>query len=96
MRQVIEIKPEWLIEIAPHYYKEKDIEVSEAGERLAHVFRRFFFFSFSASRNSRVCLVPFAQDTAAKKMPKVAGKAVEPTTENTTFGRDVVHQKRMS
>eukprot|EP00850_Spirogloea_muscicola_P000281 SM000001S04683 [mRNA] locus=s1:1595740:1605356:- [translate_table: standard] len=26
MRQVIEIKPEWLVEIAPHYYKLKDVE----------------------------------------------------------------------
>ena len=26
MRQVIEIKPEWLIEIAPHFYKKKEIE----------------------------------------------------------------------
>jgi pre-mRNA-splicing factor ATP-dependent RNA helicase DHX16 len=26
MRQVTEIKPEWLVEIAPHYYKKKDIE----------------------------------------------------------------------
>jgi len=26
MRQVVEIKPEWLVEIAPHYYKKKDIE----------------------------------------------------------------------
>lgn len=26
MRQVIEIKPEWLVEIAPHYYKRGDIE----------------------------------------------------------------------
>ena len=26
MRQVIEIKPEWLVEIAPHYYKKKEIE----------------------------------------------------------------------
>ena len=26
MRQVIVIKPEWLLEIAPHYYKSKDIE----------------------------------------------------------------------
>eukprot|EP00308_Calcidiscus_leptoporus_P000324 CAMPEP_0119379980 /NCGR_PEP_ID=MMETSP1334-20130426/54975_1 /TAXON_ID=127549 /ORGANISM="Calcidiscus leptoporus, Strain RCC1130" /LENGTH=1061 /DNA_ID=CAMNT_0007399645 /DNA_START=58 /DNA_END=3243 /DNA_ORIENTATION=+ len=26
MRQVIEIKPEWLVDIAPHYYKTKDIE----------------------------------------------------------------------
>ena len=25
MRQIIEIKPEWLIEIAPHYYKQRDI-----------------------------------------------------------------------
>jgi pre-mRNA-splicing factor ATP-dependent RNA helicase DHX16 len=23
--KVIEINPEWLVEIAPHYYKEKDI-----------------------------------------------------------------------
>jgi len=28
MRQVIEIKPDWLIEIAPHYYKKGDIEES--------------------------------------------------------------------
>ena len=26
MRQVIEIEPKWLVEIAPHYYKPKDIE----------------------------------------------------------------------
>eukprot|EP01127_Copromyxa_protea_P017583 TRINITY_DN5380_c0_g1_i1.p1 TRINITY_DN5380_c0_g1~~TRINITY_DN5380_c0_g1_i1.p1 ORF type:complete len:1028 (-),score=194.31 TRINITY_DN5380_c0_g1_i1:35-3118(-) len=26
MRQVIEIKPEWLVEIAPHFYKRTDIE----------------------------------------------------------------------
>jgi len=26
MRQVIEIKPEWLVEIAPHYYKPADID----------------------------------------------------------------------
>jgi len=26
MRQVIAIKPEWLVEIAPHYYKKGDIE----------------------------------------------------------------------
>ena len=26
MRQVIEIKPEWLVEIAPHYYKRKEID----------------------------------------------------------------------
>lgn len=26
MRQVIEIQPDWLLEVAPHYYKPKDIE----------------------------------------------------------------------
>ncbi|KAF5760477.1 putative RNA helicase [Helianthus annuus] len=26
MRQVSEIKPEWLVEIAPHYYQLKDVE----------------------------------------------------------------------
>ncbi len=26
MRNVIEIDPEWLVEIAPHYYKESDIK----------------------------------------------------------------------
>lgn len=25
MRQVLEIQPEWLLEVAPHYYKEKDL-----------------------------------------------------------------------
>ena len=28
MRQVIEIKPDWLVEIAPHYYKLQDVEDS--------------------------------------------------------------------
>ncbi|CAH8491404.1 unnamed protein product [Heterobilharzia americana] len=26
MRQIIEIEPKWLLEVAPHYYKEKEIE----------------------------------------------------------------------
>jgi pre-mRNA-splicing factor ATP-dependent RNA helicase DHX16 len=29
MRNVIEIKPEWLMEIAPHYYRLSDIEEEE-------------------------------------------------------------------
>ena len=29
MRQVIAIEPEWLVEIAPHYYKAKDIAAGE-------------------------------------------------------------------
>ncbi|XP_021741932.1 pre-mRNA-splicing factor ATP-dependent RNA helicase DEAH1-like [Chenopodium quinoa] len=29
MRQVTELKPEWLIEIAPHFYKKKDVEDSD-------------------------------------------------------------------
>ena len=33
MRQIIEIKPEWLVEIAPHYYKKKDIE-DESSKKL--------------------------------------------------------------
>ncbi|CAB4283460.1 unnamed protein product [Prunus armeniaca] len=28
MRQVTELKPEWLVEIAPHYYQLKDVEDS--------------------------------------------------------------------
>jgi pre-mRNA-splicing factor ATP-dependent RNA helicase DHX16 len=30
MRNVIEIKPEWLAEIAPHYYKKKELEADAA------------------------------------------------------------------
>jgi pre-mRNA-splicing factor ATP-dependent RNA helicase DHX16 len=30
MRQVIEIQPDWLVEIAPHYYKSKEIEDSSS------------------------------------------------------------------
>ena len=30
MRNVIEIKPEWLAEIAPHYYKKKELEAEQA------------------------------------------------------------------
>jgi pre-mRNA-splicing factor ATP-dependent RNA helicase DHX16 len=26
MRQVKELKPDWLVEIAPHYYQMKDVE----------------------------------------------------------------------
>lgn len=26
MRQIIEIESKWLLEVAPHYYKEKEIE----------------------------------------------------------------------
>lgn len=26
MRQVTELKPEWLVEIAPHFYQLKDVE----------------------------------------------------------------------
>ena len=29
MRQVSELKPEWLIEIAPHFYQLKDVEDSK-------------------------------------------------------------------
>eukprot|EP01130_Rhizamoeba_saxonica_P009796 TRINITY_DN3996_c0_g2_i1.p1 TRINITY_DN3996_c0_g2~~TRINITY_DN3996_c0_g2_i1.p1 ORF type:complete len:490 (-),score=108.47 TRINITY_DN3996_c0_g2_i1:30-1499(-) len=31
MRQIVEIKPEWLIEIAPHYYKRSDVEDNRKG-----------------------------------------------------------------
>jgi pre-mRNA-splicing factor ATP-dependent RNA helicase DHX16 len=30
MRQIIEIENSWLVEVAPHYYKEKDIEDAAA------------------------------------------------------------------
>ncbi|CAH8560442.1 unnamed protein product [Dicrocoelium dendriticum] len=30
MRQVIEIEPKWLLEVAPHYYKEKEIEITSS------------------------------------------------------------------
>ena len=30
MRQIVEIKSEWLVEIAPHYYKKKDVEDDSA------------------------------------------------------------------
>lgn len=33
MRQVIAIKPEWLVDIAPHYYKSTDI-VDEAAKKM--------------------------------------------------------------
>ena len=33
MRQVVEIKSEWLVEIAPHYYKKKDVE-DDAGKKM--------------------------------------------------------------
>ena len=33
MRQIVEIKPEWLVEIAPHYYKRKDVE-DQSGKKM--------------------------------------------------------------
>ena len=36
MRQIVEIKPEWLVEIAPHYYKKKDVE-DDSGKKLPKV-----------------------------------------------------------
>ena len=33
MRNLIEIDPKWLIEIAPHYYKISDIEEKEEGKK---------------------------------------------------------------
>jgi HrpA-like RNA helicase len=33
MRQIVEIKPDWLVEIAPHYYKKKDI-ADDSGKKL--------------------------------------------------------------
>ncbi|KQK06502.1 pre-mRNA-splicing factor ATP-dependent RNA helicase DEAH1-like [Brachypodium distachyon] len=35
MRQVTELKPEWLLEIAPHYYQCKDIDEHEQKKKLA-------------------------------------------------------------
>ena len=29
MRQARELKPEWLLEIAPHYYQDKNLETPE-------------------------------------------------------------------
>lgn len=34
MRNVIEIEPEWLVEIAPHYYKEEDVIEGKREEKL--------------------------------------------------------------
>ena len=36
MRQIVEIKSEWLVEIAPHYYKKKDVE-DDAGKKMPKV-----------------------------------------------------------
>lgn len=49
MRQVTEIKPEWLVEIAPHYYKQKDVEVSK--ETCSEQFSAVSRFSGNGMRN---------------------------------------------
>lgn len=33
MRNIIELNPDWLLEIAPHYYKKSDIEEDEKKEK---------------------------------------------------------------
>ncbi|CAN1136173.1 hypothetical protein LINPERPRIM_LOCUS20937 [Linum perenne] len=35
MSQVIELKPDWLVEIAPHYYQLKDVE-DAASKKMPH------------------------------------------------------------
>jgi pre-mRNA-splicing factor ATP-dependent RNA helicase DHX16 len=37
MRQVTELKPEWLLEIAPHYYQDKNLETPDLKEAKAHL-----------------------------------------------------------
>ena len=32
MRNNIEIKPSWLVEVAPHYYQSKDVGLAEGGK----------------------------------------------------------------
>jgi pre-mRNA-splicing factor ATP-dependent RNA helicase DHX16 len=32
MRQVIEVRPDWLVEIAPHYYKKKEVQKGAVGD----------------------------------------------------------------
>lgn len=39
MRTVSEIKPEWLIEIAPHYYSKKEL-IDEAAKKMPKVVGR--------------------------------------------------------
>ncbi|CAN1259804.1 Pre-mRNA-splicing factor ATP-dependent RNA helicase DEAH1 [Linum perenne] len=34
MRQVTELKPEWLVEIAPHFYRMKDVEDSGSKKKV--------------------------------------------------------------
>ena len=33
MRQVLEVKPDWLVEIAPHYYKKKMVQKGAVGDK---------------------------------------------------------------
>lgn len=79
MRQVSEIKSEWLVEIAPHFYSKKDILV------------RFWFVLSGVSPHNRcscvltdalhsvhylnlLLLATITQDDG-KKMPKIQGRA---------------------
>ncbi|KAL1919541.1 uncharacterized protein VTP21DRAFT_2234 [Calcarisporiella thermophila] len=39
MRQVMEIKPEWLMEVAPHYYKEQDLDNLKDSKKLPKAHR---------------------------------------------------------
>ncbi|KAL0335570.1 UNVERIFIED_CONTAM: Pre-splicing factor ATP-dependent RNA helicase DEAH1 [Sesamum radiatum] len=64
MRQVTELKPEWLVEIAPHYYQLKDVEDSRISFKLLNMLvllRLTYRNLFSA--------------VASKKMPRGEGRA---------------------
>jgi len=37
MRQVMEIKPSWLLEVAPHYFKPADLEQLSLGKKMPRV-----------------------------------------------------------
>ena len=47
MRQIVEIKSEWLVEIAPHYYKKKDVgEIARAEPESMSLWRALHAFAY--------------------------------------------------
>lgn len=69
--QVTELKPEWLIEIAPHYYQLKDVE---DGIVICFLFRlKYFSWLLIKDRSLRPNRM-FLFAATFKKMPKTSAE----------------------
>lgn len=68
--QVSELKPEWLVEIAPHYYQLKDVE-----DRMLFLPPPIYIYKTFMKMSSRFVLTHLSIAAGTKKMPRGEGRA---------------------